>query len=76
MLYDLVYAPVSPDLQCLGTWIEFVSCCGCANGINLNYVGLVHVSGLPYPSTFLSIHSVNFWVFDIETPTKIFYLSA
>ena len=27
-------------------------------------------SSLLYPSTFLYIHSVNFWEFDIETPTK------
>ena len=27
-------------------------------------------SGLLYCSTFLYVHSINFWEFDIETPTK------
>ena len=34
-------------------------------------IGSQCFSGLLYPSTFPSIHSITFWEFDIETPTKI-----
>ena len=45
----------------------------CENSINLNlcWIGSKCFSGLLYTSTFLSIHPIIFWEFDIENPTKI-----
>ena len=38
--------------------------------------GPVFTSSLLYPSTFLCIHPINFWEFDIETPAKNFDIST
>ena len=64
-------SPVSSYLYSVGTWIEFVSHC---------YVKIVQILiilnwftvlfSLIYASTCLYIHSINFWEFDIKTPTK------
>ena len=46
----------------------------CVNCINL-YVELVHGTfQVYYIFYFLSINSINFWEFDIETPTKNIHL--
>ena len=50
----------------------------CEHCIKLIYVwiGSSCFLGLQHPFTFLSIYCINFWDFDIETPTKNFNLST
>ena len=72
LFYVPRYIPVSLGLYYKGTWLQYVFYC-CVKIvwvlIMLNWF-MVYLSGLLYPSTFLSIHSINFWEFNIKIPTK------
>ena len=72
--HENFHLALCPSLQSIGTWIEFVcyykNCVWKLHKFQLCWIGSQWPSGLLYPSP-LYIHSIKFWEFDIETPTKI-----